>query len=281
MPLSNLDIVLFRPKYPENIGSVARAMLNMGAINLVLVDPQGFDLEKAAPLATFHARHILESARIVPDLRQALTGSALAIGTTARTGGWRKGLLRPATAAAEHVLPRLSEGGRVALIFGPEDRGLTNFETSLCDQLVMIPASPECTSLNLSQAVLILLYECFVGSLAQPFEPKGPPTERDASFEERDALFAQMQAALAEIGFLKDQNQDYWMLPVRRFFSRFRLRRNEFNLLMGVCRQVRWVASRADLQTGEQAGAAMGASMDAGVDATLDVGVLAREEAGE
>lgn len=248
MPLSHLDIVLFRPKYPENIGSVARAMLNMGASRLVLVDPQGFDLDKAAPLATFHARHILESARLVPDLRQALAGTALAIGTTARTGGWRKGLLKPAAAAAEHVLPRLAEGGRVALVFGPEDRGLTNAETSLCDHLVMIPAHPDCTSLNLSQAVLILLYECFQGSLEQPFEPKGPPGARDASFEERETLFASLQAALSDIGYLKDQNQDYWMLPVRRFFGRFRLRRNEFNLLMGVCRQVRWVASRGGAQ---------------------------------
>lgn len=244
MPLSRLDIVLFRPKYPENIGSVARAMLNMGAKSLVLVDPQGFDLDRAAPLATVHARHILESARIIPTLREALHGTALALGTTARTGGWRKGLFSPAQ-AAEHVLPRLNAGGRVALVFGPEDRGLTNSETSLCDHLVMVPAHPDCTSLNLSQAVLILLYECFQRSLDTPFEPKGPPGARDASFEERDALFANLQAALSDIGFLKDQNQDYWMLPVRRFFTRFRLKRNEFNLLMGVCRQVRWVASRA------------------------------------
>ncbi|PKN07700.1 MAG: rRNA methyltransferase [Deltaproteobacteria bacterium HGW-Deltaproteobacteria-8] len=248
MPLSNLDIVLFRPKYPENIGSVARAMLNMGAKNLVLVDPADFDLAKAEPLATFHARHILETARVLPTLREALSGAALVLGTTARTGGWRKGLLSPAGAAGGHVFPRLAEGGRVALVFGPEDRGLTNEQTTLCDQLVMIPAHPDCTSLNLSQAVLILLYECFQASLAEPFEPKGPPNERDATFEERDALFDNLQAALSDIGYLKDQNQDYWMLPVRRFFGRFRLKRNEFNLLMGVCRQVRWVAARAGLR---------------------------------
>ncbi|MBA4358977.1 MAG: rRNA methyltransferase [Desulfovibrio sp.] len=245
MPLSCLDIVLFRPKYPENVGSVARAMLNMGARNLILVDPQGYDLEKAEPLATFHARHILEAARLVPTLREALSGTALALGTTARTGGWRKAVLTPARAAVEEILPRLGEGGRVALVFGPEDRGLMNEQTSLCDGLVMVPAHPDCTSLNLSQAVLILLYECFQRSLELPFAPPGPPQERDASFEERDALFATMQVALSAIGFLKDQNPDYWMLPVRRFFGRFRLRRNEFNLLMGVCRQVRWVAARA------------------------------------
>ncbi len=244
MPLQELRVVLFRPKYAENVGSVARAMLNMGASRLVLVDPQGYDMDRAAPLATVHARHILEGALITATLAEALAGTSLAIGTTARTGGWRKGLLTPAKAAPE-ALARLHEGGGVALVFGPEDRGLTNEETSLCDQLVMIPASPQCTSLNLSQAVLILLYECHQLALTKPFEPAGPPTERDASFEERQALFANMQQALAAIDFLKDQNAEYWMMPVRRFFSRFRLRRNEFNLLMGICRQVRSVAARA------------------------------------
>lgn len=251
MPLCSLQVVLFRPKYAENVGSVARAMLNMGTSQLVLVNPQGYDIDRAAPLATVHARHILESARIVGTLAEALAGTSLAIGTTARTGGWRKGLLTPALAAPE-VLSRLHEGGSAALVFGPEDRGLTNEETSLCDQLVMIPASPDCTSLNLSQAVLILLYECFQLSLLKPFEPKGPPTERDASFEERQALFANMQEALSAIDFLKDQNAEYWMMPVRRFFSRFRLRRNEFNLLMGICRQVRSVAARAQRPGGKE-----------------------------
>jgi len=244
MPMTNLRVVLFRPKYAENVGSVARAMLNMGARNLVLVDPQGYDIDRAAPLATNHARHILENARVTATLAQALENTALVVGTTARTGGWRKGLLTPAKAAPE-IYARLADGEDAALVFGPEDRGLTNEETSLCDQLVMIPAHPDCTSLNLSQAVLILLYECFQHSLTRPYEPKGPPTERDASFEERQALFANMQQALADIDFLKDQNAEYWMMPVRRFFSRFRLRRNEFNLLMGVCRQVRGLAARS------------------------------------
>jgi len=244
MPIKQLRVVLFRPKYSENVGSVARAMLNMGVGNLILVDPLGYDIERAAPLATVHARHILEAARITGTLAEALAGTSLAVGTTARTGGWRKGLLTPGKAAPE-IFARLCDGGEAALVFGPEDRGLTNDETSLCDQLVMIPAHPDCTSLNLSQAVLILLYECFQYSLTKPFEPKGPPTERDASFEERQALFANMQAALSDIDFLKDQNSEYWMMPVRRFFSRFRLRRNEFNLLMGICRQVRGMAARS------------------------------------
>lgn len=245
MPLSQLDIVLFRPKYAENVGSVARAMLNMGCKSLTLVDPAGYEPDRALPLATVHARHILEGASVVPTLREALAGAAWVLGTTARTGGWRKGILTPARAAGEEILPRLREGGRVAIVFGPEDRGLTNEETSLCDQLVMIPAHPDCTSLNLSQAALILMYECYQASLERPFTPAGPPTEGDVGFEERERLMENIQGALADIDYLRDQNADYWMLPVRRLFARFRLRRNEYNLLMGIARQVRWVAARA------------------------------------
>jgi tRNA/rRNA methyltransferase len=237
--LDKLVVVLFRPKYPENIGSVARACLNMGVSELVVVDPYNFNMDKALPLATAHARHILESARIVDTLDQAVDGCTAVFGTTARTGGWRKGIMSPDTLAGV-VDERLRTGGRVAVVFGPEDKGLTNEETSICSGLVTIPTSREGTSLNLAQAVVVVLYECFKRSLAEPFTPDGPPEERPTTVREQEALFGNLRETLLAIDFLKDDNPDYWMLPVRRFFSKINLKRNEFNLLMGVCRQVRW-----------------------------------------
>ncbi|XXJ21360.1 RNA methyltransferase [Desulfovibrio caledoniensis] len=241
--LDKLVVVLFRPKYPENIGSVARACLNMGVSELVVVDPYNFNMDKALPLATAHARHILESARIVDTLEQAVDGCTAVFGTTARTGGWRKGIMAPDTLAGV-VDERLRTGGRVAVVFGPEDKGLTNEETSICSGLVTIPTSREGTSLNLAQAVVVVLYECFKRSLADPFTPDGPPEERPTTVQEQEALFGNLQETLLAIDFLKDDNPDYWMLPVRRFFSKINLKRNEFNLLMGVCRQVRWFVDR-------------------------------------
>jgi len=241
--LDKLVVVLFRPKYPENIGSVARACLNMGVSELVVVDPYNFNMDKALPLATAHARHILESARIVDTLEQAVDGCTAVFGTTARTGGWRKGIMNPDTLAGV-VDERLRGGGRVAVVFGPEDKGLTNDETSVCSGLMTIPTSREGTSLNLAQAVVVVLYECFKRSLAAPFTPDGPPEERPTTVKEQEALFGNLQETLLAIDFLKDDNPDYWMLPVRRFFSKINLKRNEFNLLMGVCRQVRWFVDR-------------------------------------
>ncbi len=237
--LDDLAVILFRPKYSENVGSAARACLNMGVDKLILVQPRDFDIEKALPLATVHARHVLESARIVETLAEAVEGFTSVYGTTARIGGWRKGIMNPETMAGV-VNERLRSGGKVAILFGPEDRGLTNEETSICSGLMTIPTGRECTSLNLSQAVVVVLYECFKKALGTPFVPDGPPVERLTTIPEQEALFDNLQESLLAIDFLKDDNPDYWMLPVRRFFTKVNLRRNEFNLLMGVCRQIQW-----------------------------------------
>lgn len=241
--LDDLTVVLFRPKYPENVGSAARACLNMGVSRLVLVDPYNFDLDKALPLATVHAKHILTGARIVDTLAEAVAGCTAVFGTTARTGGWRKGIMSPTTLAGV-VDERLREGGRVAVVFGPEDKGLTNEETSVCSGLVTIPTSRSGTSLNLAQAVVVVLYECFKRSLDTPFTPNGPHEERPTTVPEQETLFTTLQDTLLAIDFLKSDNPDYWMLPVRRFFSKINLKRNEFNLLMGVCRQIQWFVGR-------------------------------------
>eukprot|EP00828_Plagiopyla_frontata_P004541 TRINITY_DN11660_c0_g1_i1.p2 TRINITY_DN11660_c0_g1~~TRINITY_DN11660_c0_g1_i1.p2 ORF type:complete len:292 (+),score=93.86 TRINITY_DN11660_c0_g1_i1:189-1064(+) len=239
----NISVVLVRTKYPENIGSVARACLNMGVSDIILVDPQNYDQEKAAPLATVHAKHILQSATIMPDLNTALADFQSTYGTTARMGGWRKAVLTPDKAARE-MAEKLASGERIALVFGPEDKGLTNEETTICGRLVNIPTAPEGTSLNLSQAVLILLYEAFRARHGHHLDAESQMTSRQATHKEQEALFASIQEALIAIDFLKDDNPSYWMLPVRRFFQNFSLKRHEFNLLMGICHQIKWLAGK-------------------------------------
>lgn len=243
---ANVRVVLFEPKFPENVGSVARACLNMGVSDLALVNPQNFDLDKALPLATAHAAEILRSARLSATLAEALEGCEAAYGATARTGGWRKGVLLPEVMAQE-VRDRQQAGGRSALVFGPEDRGLTNAETSLCTALCTIPTQDQSTSLNLAQAVVVMLYECFRAGLAQPFAPAHQPAERECTLAEREALNAEIRQALLDVDFLREQDADYKMMSLRRFLGRVDLRRSEFNMLMGVCRQVRWAAQKAGI----------------------------------
>jgi len=275
--LANLAVVLFRPKLSDNVGATARAMANMGCENLYVVAPRDFDLGRARALATPRGWSILDRMVIADDLAETLAPFEAVYGTTARTGGWRRaGQLTPETAAIRAV-ERMREGGRVAILFGPEDQGLTNEETLVCSRLVTIPTSEEASSLNLSQAVLIVLYEVLkawrAGARApeNPGEALGGPSgdqasgpsgetmtsglseaettaaqlARPASHKEREALYEKLREALLAIDFIKEDNADYWMLPVRNFVERARLRRSDFNMLMGVCRQIQWAVGNA------------------------------------
>lgn len=244
--LEGLSVILVRPRYPENVGATARACLNMGCPELRLVEPEEPDLERALPMATSHARHILEGARVFPDLAAALEGLDAAFGTTARLGGWRSAVSAPRTLAAD-VAGRLGRGQRLGLVFGPEDRGLTNAETMLLDGLCSIPTANEGTSLNLAQAVVVLLHECFQAR-RQPDAPDEAPAPRRATVgnREREALVQAMREALLAIDFLKDQNTDYFLLPARRALSRLEPSRAEFDMLMGVCRQILWASGRKE-----------------------------------
>lgn len=236
--LHHIAVVLFRPKYPENIDSVARACMNMGCSRIILVDPWKWDLEKALPLATHHARHLLESVSIVPTLSEALAPFSVSYGTTARTGGWRKSI-QTSEEAAPQIIAQCNDGASVALVFGPEDKGLTNEETDLCSHLLTIPTAGGLTSLNLSQAVMVVLYECFKKSLTKPFKIAGYPKERHINHDERQILFDQLRETLLDIDYLKPDNPDYFMLSIKRFLNRVNPRLNEYNQLMGLCRQMR------------------------------------------
>ncbi|NCC24716.1 MAG: RNA methyltransferase [Deltaproteobacteria bacterium] len=241
--LADVHIVLSRPRYSANVGSVARACLNMGCPNLILVDPENWRIEEALPLATHHARHILEEARIVPDLGTALTGFHHVYGTTARTGGWRRNLRFP-DQAAPLMAEQLAHGDQVALVFGPENTGLANEEIELCGQLLIIPTAPDMTSLNLAQAVLIVLYECLKAVSRDDLHPVAGAKDRLITQEERERCLQKIMDALLAIDYLKPDSAEYHMLPFRRFMGRSRIHLYEYNMLMGLCRQVMWMAGQ-------------------------------------
>ncbi|MFV0422291.1 RNA methyltransferase [Oleidesulfovibrio sp.] len=235
--LENVAVVLVSPRFPENIGMVARACANMGVSELVVVAPERWNLEKSIPLATPKGVPVLENVRLTDTLEEALAPYTAVFGTTARTGGWRRQILSPES-AAPLVQNEIAAGGKVAFVFGREDRGLTNEETEICSRLVTIPTS-EASSLNLAQAVLILLYECFKLSDTRPFHKDGGSTSRLVTHKEQEVLFATLQETLLAIDYLRDDNPEYFMLPVRRFMQKTSMRRHEFDMLMGVCRQVK------------------------------------------
>lgn len=242
MLLEGVQTVLVKTRFPENIGMAARACANMGCPSICLVDPERWDREKAGPLATPKGQGLLDAVRVSPTLAEAVASSSLVLGTTARIGGWRQALLSPCRAARE-VAEALSRGERVSLVFGPEDRGLNNEEIIHCQRLATIPTDAAASSLNLAQAVLLMLYECANAVRAFRALPNAekPATSdgRAVTADEQERLMAALKTMLLSLDYLHGDNPDYFMMPWRRLFSRANLRRHEYDALMGLCRQVR------------------------------------------
>lgn len=239
--LQHLEIVMVGTRFPENVGMAARACANMGCGRLTLAAPAWWDREKARPLATAKGEPLLESLEVKPDLAEALKHSVLTIGTTARTGGWRQGIVTPEK-AAEELAPLLREGNPVAIVFGPEDRGLNNEEIEQCQRLVTIPTAGEASSLNVAQAILVMTYECM--KAVSRLDPQPPlsnapgPQSRRITHQEQELLYEKMRETLLAIDYLKSDNPDYFLMPLRRFLGKSELRRHEMDMLMGICRQV-------------------------------------------
>lgn len=231
--LEHFTIVLNRPRFPENIGSAARAARNMGIRNLIVVAPENPDKEKMLHLATRIGAELIESMRTYATLREAVAECNYVVGTTARIGGVRRSVKFPRSVAPH--LARLSENNKIALVFGSEDRGLTNDDIRFCHALVTIPTT-NYSSVNLAHAVMILCYEIFTAGI-----PKNDtPVPKLAGSRDMEAMYDHLKHVLVEIDFIKDDNPDYWMMDIRRSLARAHLTSKEVGIIRGVCRQIEW-----------------------------------------
>lgn len=234
-----LNIVLVEPRFPENIGSVARASANFGSAPISLVNPEMWEIEKASPLATKQGLRLLEQIRVFDSVEKAIQDCVFCIGTSARVGGVRRETVTPKECAKE-IMRYLEQGERAALLFGPEDRGLENHHLEHCHKLVTIPASPNCSSLNLAQAVLLILYEIY--QLAPEKrkmrqKDKGAISRRINSAE-RELLHGKLKTVLARLDVIQKSNPDYFFIPMAHFLDRKEIRRHEMDMLLGICRQI-------------------------------------------
>ncbi len=236
-PLANIRIVLVEPQHSGNIGAVARAMKNTAFNRLTLVNPADH-LAMEARMMAMHAFDILQQAQIVPTLTQAVDDAGFVVGSTRRLGKTRQAHLSPRAIAP--MLLELAHSNPVGLVFGREDRGLTNEELERCHELITIPAHPEFASLNLAQAVLLVCYELYVATVTET----RPTPLRLATVAELERLYIRMQAVLWRVGFLHGSNPDRMMRYFRRFFSRQGLRSRDVKTFLGVFRQIEWYLNR-------------------------------------
>lgn len=236
--VDQIIVVLNRPQKLVNIGGVVRAMKNMGLRQLRLVAPAEFDRDDIGGIA-HRSDDILDTLAILPDLDSALADMTFVVGTSARQ---RSGLeMDTPRSLAPALLARAAEGP-VALLFGPEDNGLTNSELDRCHQLVMIPTDLGYRSLNLAQAVLLLAYELRMVEQAPPRPSRQTPPATTAQLEQ---LFAIAEQALWDIEFFKAEQSESMMRSLRSLIHRAEPDTREAALLTAIAREISQVARRS------------------------------------
>ena len=231
---ANIRIVLVNTTHPGNIGGAARAMKNMGLSRLYLVAPKEFPSDKAV-WRSAGATDLLDDAVVVDTLDEAIGGCSLVVGTSARERRIPWPLLDPRE-CGENVWVEAGHH-EVAIVFGREDRGLTNEELHKCNYHVHIPANEEYSSLNLATAVQVICYEIRMAFLAHTAGKTLPNHSWDMPPADATALenyYGHLEQTLVELGFLDPENPKQTMTRLRRMYNRVRMDQMELNILRGV-----------------------------------------------
>jgi len=243
-----LRFILVETSRAGNIGAVARAMKTMGYSDLVLVNPRFADAVQDPEAVAFAsgAQDILTGARVVGSMAEALDGINFAAAVSARLREYSPPVLPPRQFSTQLVAqPEL----HAAVIFGNERFGLPNEVVEQCNVLINIPANPEYSSLNLSQAAQVVAYECRMAVLDQApqvlsvRQPQGDANEigfhgEAASLAQIEGMYQHLESALVEIGFLDAGNPRKLMPRLKRLFARAQLEKEEVNILRGIARQM-------------------------------------------
>ncbi len=233
--LDNIRIVLVNTSHPGNIGGVARAMKNMGLTQLYLVEPKDYPSEQAQWRAA-NAGDVLAGAKVVASLDDAIADCGLVVGTSARERRIPWPLFTPRE-CGERAVVEASEHP-IAILFGREDRGLTNEELHKCHYHVHIPTNPDYSSLNLAAAVQVLTYELRMSCLIKQNSGEAlhfddwdmPPAKLDAL----ENYYSHLQDTLEKLGFIQTDNPRQTMTRLRRLYNRVRLDEMELAIMRGM-----------------------------------------------
>lgn len=239
--LALVRIVLVEPAGALNVGAIARVMKNFGLSQLILVNPQCDRTSEAARHMAVHAGDILAEAIEVATLLEALHGCTRIIATTARDRQW--GLLQP----ARTVLPWLIEEPKqpASLVFGPENRGLSNEELNYAQRFARIPSSPNYAALNLAQSVAICCYE-LAQAVDTPQSDRPTSPSNYAAFEELEGYYQHLQAVLLKIGYLYPHTAASRMEKLRQIYNRAYLDKQELGAIRGILTQIEWALRQAE-----------------------------------
>lgn len=245
----DITFILVRPRYPGNIGAAARAIKNMGFSKLHLVQPAVPPTDLEAKRLAVGAAPLLKKARVFETIEATTKGMHFLVGTSRRTGKYRNDFI---------PLPSLKEkipaGQKIGILFGAEERGLTNRELAHCNLVTTIPADPKFPSLNLAQAVMVVGYQLRLDlSPALSFVRRGrfpdfPLLTKEgvrgrsdlASVEQIEGMYQHLEKMLDQVGFFPHKNAFHMMRTLRQLFGRTGMTEREVRVIRGICRQVLW-----------------------------------------
>lgn len=236
---NNAVIILYGIRFPENVGMVARACANLGCHHLRLVRPERYDEFRAWPLATRIGYPILRDVQIYDELIEAVKDLYALYGTSARTGGRRQSISPACFAASVLENKKICEDGFFGILFGPEDRGLSNAELCLCQDIISIPALPGSSSFNIAQAVLIVLYELYRNNADERLRQNTKKSLNQIKIGDLQRLEGALKDLMLECSALPENNPDYFFARWHKMLSRLKLSRHEYDAIMGLCRRLK------------------------------------------
>ncbi len=244
--LDNVRVVISGVKFPGNIGMVARAMKNTGLSDLRLAAPRA-ELTREAYKRAVSGADIVDRAMIHQDIYKAVSDCGLVIGATRRRRVVRQNVLSPEECA--HMLRPALVSNKAALVFGPEDTGLTNDQLALCHWVVAIHTGTDYESFNISHSAALLFY--LVNRAVVGYEPMA---RKLAAAKDQENMFADIRRFLLEIGFIHEDDPKRMMLIIRRMLHRAALSGKEIKIIRGILRQARWRIEnpKAPLEPGDK-----------------------------
>jgi TrmH family RNA methyltransferase len=236
--LQQIKIILVGTTHPGNIGASARAMKVMGLRHLCLVAPKFEPNAQSYAMAT-EASDLLSAAERVDTLSEALKDCSSVFGTTARERTLHWPVISPGEAAAAALSE--TQAGKLALVFGREDAGLSNDEVSHCHKLIRIPTADDCSSLNLAQAVQVCTYELRLASLGAskadnheaPHEPWADPSDPPASGDASERLYEHWMKVMTDTEYFYPDNPRLMPQRIRRMLAKSRYSVTETQILRG------------------------------------------------
>jgi TrmH family RNA methyltransferase len=242
-----LCVVLVSTRNPLNIGAAARAMSNLGFLRLRVVNP--FEAPFREARSAMGAAPLLAKAEQYLSVEEAVADCSLVVGTTAVSKRELNHSLKLLKEAAPVIHKKLRAGGRVALLFGSEKRGLSNDDFSHCHWLMHIPTREEHTSMNLGQAVAVCLYELARGPAKASNSTSGKAIsktekQKSATSAELERMTTVLIDALRASGYMGARSVTAKEEKIRRMVRRLQLSSADAEVWLGMLRQMLWKMGR-------------------------------------